>query len=140
MKRNYPSLIQIFFLVGVLFPLIDSCDRGPEPPEIKPPNPSASTNPCEFPDEMSKYGLVWAEEFDGDQVDTTSWSFQLGDGCDIGLCGWGNNELQLYTDEPKNVSVSDGTLKITAVKDDPNNYSSARLNSKGKKVLDFWSI
>ena len=39
---------------------------------------------------------VWADEFDGTEVDQTKWAFQIGDGCDLGLCGWGNNEKQWY--------------------------------------------
>ena len=50
--------------------------------------------------------LVWADEFDGTARSTTSkWSLQLGDGCPS-LCGWGNNELQVYTAD--NYTVADG--------------------------------
>ena len=41
--------------------------------------------------------LVWSDEFDGTTLDLNNWSFELGDGCP-NLCGWGNNELQSYTD------------------------------------------
>ena len=37
--------------------------------------------------------LVWFDEFDGTALDQTKWNYQIGDGCDINLCGWGNNEL-----------------------------------------------
>ncbi len=78
--------------------------------------------------------LVWADEFDGAVVDGTKWSFQNGDGCDLGqdLCGWGNNELQWY--QPANAVVSDGTLKIIAKRETVNNrfYTSSRLRSKNK--------
>ena len=40
--------------------------------------------------------LVWSDEFDGNSLDLNNWSYQIGDGCDINLCGWGNNELQSY--------------------------------------------
>jgi hypothetical protein len=33
--------------------------------------------------------LIWSDEFDGDQVDMTKWTFVNGNGCDVGLCGWG---------------------------------------------------
>lgn len=35
--------------------------------------------------------LIWSDEFDGDTFDLTKWSFVNGNGCDIGLCGWGKD-------------------------------------------------
>ena len=40
--------------------------------------------------------LVWQDEFDGRELDTTRWTAYVGDGCPD-LCGFGNNELQYYT-------------------------------------------
>lgn len=75
---------------------------------------------------------VWADEFSGTSLDETKWNYQLGDGCDINLCGWGNNELQYYKKE--NVTVSNGILQITAKKERVrgSNYTSGRINTKGK--------
>lgn len=76
--------------------------------------------------------LIWADEFNGTALDNSKWNIQLGDGCDIGNCGWGNNELQLYNAE--NISVNDGFLTITAEKSNTNgiSYSSARINTRYK--------
>ena len=53
--------------------------------------------------------LVWSDEFDVDGTpDPANWTYDLGAG------GWGNGEAQSYTDEPENVIVEDGVLKITA--------------------------
>lgn len=75
---------------------------------------------------------VWSDEFDGTSLDESKWNYQLGDGCDISLCGWGNNELQYYKKE--NITVSNGTLSITAKKERVrgSNYTSGRINTKGK--------
>lgn len=75
--------------------------------------------------------LVWADEFDGTEVDTTKWSFQIGDGCPD-LCGWGNGEEQYYTAE--NATVEDGLLRITAQRDTVGGraYTSTRMRTKGK--------
>ena len=74
----------------------------------------------------------WADEFNYTGLpDSTKWSYDVGSENN----GWGNNELQYYTKaDPKNVFVSGGTLKITALKEkkDSMNYTSARLVSKGK--------
>lgn len=72
---------------------------------------------------------VWADEFDYEGApDAQKWGY------DIGGSGWGNNELQYYTDDIKNASVANGLLTITAIKEDieQNQYSSARLVSRDK--------
>ena len=72
---------------------------------------------------------IWADEFDGTAVDTSKWSFQIGDGCAEGLCGWGNNEEQSY--QADNASVSGGTLKIEAREERirGKKYTSARIRT-----------
>ncbi|MEM6797579.1 MAG: glycoside hydrolase family 16 protein, partial [Acidobacteriota bacterium] len=83
--------------------------------------------------------LVWSDEFDGTQVDLSKWTFQLGDGSEVGLPGgWGNNELQYYAEE--NATVADGMLTITAREESlaPGfEYSSARMRSLGKGDWTF---
>ncbi len=74
------------------------------------------------------YRLVWADEFEGTELDTTAWSYQTGDGCPS-LCGWGNAEAQWYRQE--NVEVSGGTLKIHIREESfgPSSYTSARIRT-----------
>lgn len=72
---------------------------------------------------------VWAEEFDYTGVpDPNNWKY------DIGGSGWGNHELQYYTDNPSNAYVENGVLTVTAKKEPMSgmNYTSARLVSKNK--------
>lgn len=38
--------------------------------------------------------LIWSDEFDGKLIDLTKWSFVNGNGCDVGLCGWGKKLFQ----------------------------------------------
>ena len=64
------------------------------------------------------YVMVWNDEFDGDSLDTTKWDYQYGTGSQYGLDGWGNSELQYYTDREENVRVEDGKLIITAIKEE----------------------
>jgi beta-glucanase (GH16 family) len=71
---------------------------------------------------------VWADEFNTDgSPDAAKWGY------DIGGNGWGNNELQYYTDG-LNASVSSGILKITAKKESfsGKEYTSARMVTKNK--------
>jgi beta-glucanase (GH16 family) len=75
--------------------------------------------------------LVMADEFSEDGApDNTMWSFDIG----TGENGWGNNELQYYTDRPENVQVEDGMLRITAIRESfmGSPYTSARILTKGK--------
>ena len=75
--------------------------------------------------------LVMRDEFDMDGApNSTYWSYNIGTGNN----GWGNNELQYYTDRPENVVVEDGMLKITARQElyMGSNYTSARILTKGK--------
>lgn len=82
-------------------------------------------------DEVVKgWELVWSDEFDYSGLpDKNKWGY------DIGGHGWGNNELQYYTEDSlRNARVEDGKLIIEAHKEKiaENDYSSARLVSKGK--------
>ena len=81
------------------------------------------------------WALVWSDEFDGDGLDPAKWDIQLGDGCDLGICGWGNGEFQNYTAAPENLAVADGRLTITArqrVAGTDTTYTSARVRTLGK--------
>lgn len=72
------------------------------------------------------YQLVWQDEFETDgALDDTKWVFDLGAG------GWGNNELQTYTNDEQNVIVADGSLRITAI-NNGGSYTSARIKTQGK--------
>jgi len=74
--------------------------------------------------------LTFQDEFDTDGTpDPSKWDFNIG----TGENGWGNEELQYYTDRPENVTVSNGYLIITADRESfqGSAYTSARLITKG---------
>lgn len=74
---------------------------------------------------------IWSDEFEySGAPDPEKWSYDMGDGCPR-VCGWGNNEKQIYTADRENVRVENGTLIIEAHKED-DAYSSARLVTKNK--------
>lgn len=81
---------------------------------------------------------VWSDEFDGQTLNTQSWTHDLGNGCP-NLCGWGNNELQLYGDQSNVIQLSGGKLTIRAIKDN-DVYRSARIKTKGKVELTYGRI
>lgn len=74
--------------------------------------------------------LTLSQEFDTDgRPDPSVWRYDIG----TGQNGWGNNELQYYTDRPENVTITNGYLLITARKEDfeGSGYTSGRLLTKG---------
>ena len=42
------------------------------------------------------WNLIWNDEFNGSELDTTKWIHEIGTGSQYGLYGWGNSELQYY--------------------------------------------
>ncbi|MFD0931564.1 family 16 glycosylhydrolase [Psychroflexus salinarum] len=86
--------------------------------------------------------LVMGEEFEGSELDSSLWSFELGDGSEEGLPGWGNNELQNYTDREENLKVENGVLTITAREEsfEGSGYTSARIVTKAKFEKQYGRI
>ncbi|WP_373059582.1 family 16 glycosylhydrolase [Zunongwangia sp. H14] len=80
--------------------------------------------------------VIFEENFDGNKLNMENWSYEEGDGCP-NLCGWGNNERQVY--DRKYVEVADGKLVITAVKDG-DKYYSGKINSKDKVEFKYGEI
>jgi beta-glucanase (GH16 family) len=78
--------------------------------------------------------LVFSDEFATDGApDPSKWSYDLGAG------GWGNGELQTYTNNPANAVVQGGNLVITAVRNG-NSYTSARLKSENKYEFRYGKV
>jgi len=78
--------------------------------------------------------LVWSDEFNSTNINMSNWTFETG------ANGWGNNELQNYTNGD-NAHIEDGKLVITAKKLDDNkvagSYTSARMISLGKQEFTY---
>lgn len=92
------------------------------------------TSPAEETFESVFNTLVWSDEFDTPGApDTNKWTYDLGAG------GWGNQELQTYTDNAENVIVQDGLLKITA-KANGSGYTSARLKSENLQEFTYGRV
>lgn len=82
---------------------------------------------------------TWSDEFEGEKIDPEKWAFDLGNGfknesTGDWISGWGNDELQYYTDRPENAFVKDGMLHIRAIKESVEgfNYTSARLKTRSR--------
>ena len=84
-----------------------------------------------------QWDLVWSDEFNGEGLpDTSKWNFNIGN------WGWGNNELQYYTEnETKNVRQENGNLIIEAHKNsNDEGWTSARLTTQGKETFLYGRV
>ena len=83
-----------------------------------------------------QWQLSWRDEFDGpdgSRPDPSRWVYELGGG------GWGNQELETYTDRAENARIEGGALVITARAEKltgsdgiARDYTSARLKTLGR--------
>jgi beta-glucanase (GH16 family) len=83
--------------------------------------------------------LVWSDEFNvAGAPDPAKWGYDIG----TGSGGWGNNELEYYTNRPENVIISGGTLKITAKAEaySGSTYTSARMLTKDKFSFKYGKV
>ena len=73
------------------------------------------------------YYLVWHDEFDGDELDSSNWAGEYH------RPGWVNNELQTYVVDGDNYFVEDGDLVIQPLTGTNDNgrafYTSGRINT-----------
>ncbi len=112
MKSNFSILIKGVLFVSLLFTFWSCNDEN----EI----------------ENRSWQLVWEDEFDGpagQMLDASKWNYDIGRGPNND--GWGNQELQTYTDNTDNVSLDgEGNLVITARS--AGTFTSGRITTKGK--------
>lgn len=83
--------------------------------------------------------LVFSDEFDANGApDPSKWGYDIG----TGSGGWGNNELQYYTNRLDNAFVSNGTLKIKAIKENFSGsaYTSARILTQNKFSFKYGKV
>ncbi|WP_036788253.1 glycoside hydrolase family 16 protein [uncultured Polaribacter sp.] len=74
--------------------------------------------------------LVFVDNFEVDgALDSAKWAYDTGTGDN----GWGNNELQYYSDRLENVEVKDGMLHITALQESymGSGYTSGKVLTRG---------
>ncbi|MGB5325387.1 MAG: family 16 glycosylhydrolase [Pseudomonadales bacterium] len=86
------------------------------------------------------YSLVWSDEFNGSALNQADWTFEIGDGCAQGICGWGNNELQYYRSQ--NTNVANGVLSIEARQENfgGKNYTASRIKTQGKRFFRYGRV
>ncbi|MBC8085169.1 MAG: glycoside hydrolase family 16 protein, partial [Hymenobacter sp.] len=122
------------FGTGLLLALsLTACTEKPAtivPPTVPPVAPVANEEARPYADYTE---LNWNDEFDGGALNQAKWGYDLGGG------GWGNNELQAYTNSNENVFLAGGNLTIQARQQQSgsNAYTSGRILTKGKQSFVF---
>jgi uncharacterized protein (TIGR03437 family) len=116
---GYAGIVQITYTVP------DDTPPGAQPIIVTVGSvPSNAANVTVNP---SSWQLVWSDEFNGaagSPPNPTNWNYDLGGG------GWGNGELETYTDSTSNAfEDGNGNLVIRAIRDASGNYTSARLQT-----------
>jgi beta-glucanase (GH16 family) len=90
------------------------------------------------PNSYPGWKISWADEFVGPEINTDIWTHEIGNGDN----GWGNQELEYYTDAPENSRIEDGKLVIEARNDSWNGkeYTSARMITWHKKSMHYGRV
>ncbi|MCR2823116.1 carbohydrate binding domain-containing protein [Lederbergia panacisoli] len=111
-------------------------------------NVKANETNEEPPSEDSDWSLVWEDNFDGNELDTTKWSIDTGNGFEnpdgSWNPGWGNNELQYY--DENNVKIENGKLILEGRKESISDnhgtyqYTSGKILSRGKFSKKYGKI
>jgi beta-glucanase (GH16 family) len=119
-KSILTSLLLCVALLLALLPLLSGCCIACDPKR---------------PEPRTVWTLSWNDEFstpDGSSPDPTKWTY------DLGGKGWGNRELESYTNREENAHIENGNLIITALEEPytgadgvTRDYTSARLKTQG---------
>ena len=93
------------------------------------------------------WNLVWEDNFEGNSLDNSKWTHDIGTGTQYGLYGWGNGELQYY--QSQNTTLNNGIATIT-VSEEPNGlvdswgntsyYSSSKITTKGNFSFRYGKV
>ena len=111
-QLNQSTLNKLYFLLFSLF-FLQSCNENHENKNLP-------------------IHKEWIYDFNAETLDTNVWNIVNGNGCPQ-LCGFGNNELQHYTNSEENLHIKNGHLVISATYDSV--FKSAKLTSEN--YIDF---
>lgn len=112
--------------------------KKPDIPAPKPPVPTTPVTNSEKRDYAQYTELMWSDEFDSTGApDPAKWMYDLGNNN-----GWGNKELENYTNSTENVYQNGGNLVIEAKRQQLGGYAytSGRILTKDKRDFQYGRI
>lgn len=120
--KHFSVFTLLFICISLVFSTT-GCTQA-----IPTPVPTATPIPL-----LEGWNLVWHDEFDDEQINRENWTF------DIGGHGWGNGEMQYYTDRSENARLENGLLVVEARQEKyaGSYYTSARLKSQGLQEFQY---
>lgn len=157
MRFNYIVLIVFSIVItscdsddgSVPFIAVATCTDGIQNGDETGIDCGGDCNPCtegaiipstgyQAPSSYNGYTLFWSDEFNETGLNTSNWNFNTGNGCPS-LCGWGNSELQQFTNSNENLYFKEGNLIIEA-KREATKYTSSRINTDNKVEFKYGRI
>lgn len=128
----------ILLIISAIFLLSACAEASPTPPTSSSvPAATATTQPTATPDWVRPgWELVWQDEFEATEINLDDWTHEVGGN------GWGNAELQYYTEFPANSYIEDGSLIIQANEENyrGKRYTSARLITRDKVEVEYGRV
>ncbi|PRY36358.1 carbohydrate-binding protein [Umezawaea tangerina] len=93
-----------------------------------------ATANASVPTTPAGWSLAWSDDFNGTGgtlPSSANWTVDLGHAYPGGPANWGTGEVQNYTNSTDNLKLDGaGNLRITALRDGSNNWTSARIETK----------
>ncbi|KAI9599068.1 concanavalin A-like lectin/glucanase domain-containing protein [Syncephalis fuscata] len=84
--------------------------------------------------------VIFEDNFNSNTLNTNVWGFDLGDGCNIGICGWGNDEHQVYDANSITPGFEGKYLRITAKRTNGDRWASSKITTRGKFSFTYGRV
>ena len=136
---KFKKAMAVTLSAAMCIALLSGCNNGGSGNNgevLTPPEPRPE-EVVEVP-ELEGYNLLWHDEFSGDSMDESIWSY------DPHEPGWTNEELQEYTESTDNVFTRDGKMVLKAIKTTDANgndyYTSGKIKSQNKEDFMYGKV
>ncbi|KAI8054333.1 concanavalin A-like lectin/glucanase domain-containing protein [Syncephalis plumigaleata] len=84
--------------------------------------------------------VIFEENFNAETLNENVWGFDLGDGCNVGICGWGNGEKQVYDKASITPGFEGKYLRITAKRTAGDRWASSKILTRDKFTFTYGRV
>lgn len=135
--KKMKKTVAVALSTTMILALFAGCNKTKISTEPVSAEPAAFVEEVTVP-ELDGYTLLWNDEFSGDAMDESIWSY------DPHEPGWTNEELQEYTTSTDNVFTREGKMVLKAIKTTDENgkdyYTSGKIKSQNKKDFMYGKV